>query len=1051
MDVRLQSRIKSLIHAMAFILCAAQAHADLSLVPADGLDFGVVRTGQVADKVVTLTNTGDTSVTLGNITGYAAPFSLADDCPAVLPAHASCVLVAGFAPTGADTASGGMAAPVKVSTNIQIGGLTYMLQGIAADSGNTGAVLALSPAGPIDFGSVKVGDTLTRAVTLSNSGTGYATLGDLPGLPEPFSLSNGCPTILRAGTSCVLTVGFTPRASDVASGNSSSITVSTPANVAVAGTPYTFIGKAIASTSVAAPILVLSPPGPYSFGNVLAGQTAVKVLQLSNTGNSEARIGSLAGLAAPFAVKSNCLGTLAAGSSCTLAVTYSPAATDSGGASASLLINANVSVNGTPYAFTASSAAAGVAGLALSPAGPYNFGPVKVGDTSSTLLVLRNSGSLPATVSSIAALAAPFSITQNCLKTLAPGDNCVLLVKYSPTAADLANGASSRAQILIGAAPPAIGVPYDLIGTAQSGSPSLSLAPAGPASFGAVAVGQSAIRLFNLVNSGSGAAEIKPVTLSAPYALTTNCGTLLVARASCQYSVQYKPSAAELLAGSSPKGQLQIDASAPVSGSPLDLSGTPAPGAAALTLTPAGPFAFGSVKVGEIGNRVILLSNTGGSPAALSGFSGISQPYSLKHNCPGSLDAGKNCQISVSYTPTAADLGAVSASAQLKILAGVEVSGSPYGFTATPRAADPLAPILSLSPGGPYSFGAIDAGSVSTTSLTLSNTGNAPAQLSGFTGLRTPFSSTDNCPTFLQAGEKCTVKVRFAPINMDASTGTASSELNVVANVPVSGAPFAISGSANASATVEKPAAFSFDAVKGVALASTVQSNMATLTGFTKTVLVQISNGQYSLNGLPFTSDAGAARPGDTVQVRLTSANDYNLPVTATLIVGGVSANFAASTLAKSFSVTGNGLSSSNVVVQPSGATQTQSLNVQVTLADVAASTLAAPVRDGHFADAGDVKYKVFVAGLVPSGVLGLTAPAIYMKDITANWVLPGSPLAAYLENVLLYSQDTAIKIDILSEFDFGLIPGTEFFIGYGTSDMEMLNAGRYRAFYKVP
>lgn len=1050
MDVRLQSRIKSLLAAALFTCSAGQVHAALTLQPSDGVDFGVVKTGQVAGKVVTLTNSGDVSETLGNITGLVAPFSAISNCPVVLRPHSSCKLTLGFSPKHVASTEGDMADPLKVSANMQIGNVPFLLQGIAADTGSTGAVLGLSPTGPIDFGNVKVGDTQTKAVTLSNTGTGYAVLGNLPALPEPFSLSNGCPTILRAGASCVLTVGFTPRASDLASGTTSSITVTAPANVAVAGSPYVLIGKAIPGTGNDAPVLVLSPPGPYNFGNVLAGQTAVKVLQLSNIGNSDARIASLSGLTAPFNAKSNCVGVLSARASCTLAVTYSPTATDSGSASGNLQVNASVAI--APYAVSGTTSTAGVVGLALSPAGPYNFGAVRVGESGSVQLTLRNSGSLPATISSIPALAAPFSLTHSCIKTLAPGDNCVITVKYSPQLSDLTSGANSRAQILIGAAPPAVGVPYDLLGTPQSGSPALTLSPSGAADFGAVAVGQTASKVFTLTNSGNGAADLKPATLAAPYILTTNCGSLLAARASCQYTVQYKPSSAELLAGSSPKSQLLISASAAVVGSPLTLSGTPAPSPATLAMTPEGPYAFGAVKVGEIGNRVILLSNTGGTAVAVTGFSGISKPYALKHNCPASLDAGKSCQLSVSYTPTADDLNTVAPSAQLKVIAGVDVSGSPYGFTATPRAADTQAPSLSLSPSGPFSFGAIDAGSVSTTILTLSNTGTAAAQLSGFTGLSTPFSSTDNCPTFLQAGAKCSISVKFAPVNMDASSGTASSELNVIANTPVSGAPFAISGSANSSASIDKPVAFSFDAVKGVALASTVQSNLVTLTGFTKPLVVQVSNGQYSLNGKTFTSEAGAARPGDTVQIRLTSASDYNLPVTGTLTVGGVSADFVATTLAKAFSVTGDGLTSSNVVVQPSGVNQSQSLNVQVTLADVTASTLSAPVRDGRFADAStDVKYKVFVAGLVPSGVLGLTAPAIYMKDVTANWVLPGSPLAAYLENVLLYSQDTAIKIDILSEFDFGLIPGTEFYIGYGTSDMEMLNSGRYRAFYRVP
>ena len=40
--------------------------------------------------------------------------------------------------------------------------------------------------------------------------------------------------------------------------------------------------------------------------------------------------------------------------------------------------------------------------------------------------------------------------------------------------------------------------------------------------------------------------------------------------------------------------------------------------------------------------------------------------------------------------------------------------------------------------------------------------------------------------------------------------------------------------------------------------------------------------------------------------------------------------------------------------------------------------------------------------------------------------------------------------IEILTNTAINSLPGTEIYIGYGSSDTEMLTAGRYRGVYKV-
>lgn len=934
--------------------------------------------------------------------------------------------------------------------------------------GSAQAALVLSPAGVYDFGKVAVGSTAEKILTLSNIGPspvgikGFSTLK----MPGPFTQSNNCPTQLSANASCQIKLLFTPNNMDVSMGGVVMMQLSVMADISVDGSPFSFSGTAVASTTTgttttgttttgtAAGKLVLSPPGPLNFGKVLIGQPATKLLALTNVGSTTATISSVATLSAPFSLRSLCGTSLAPGATCTLVITYAPTDKDTATASASLAVTASVPVDGSPYAIAATRSAAGAVGLALSPIDNFNFGPIKIGTTSSTTLTLRNSAQTAATIQKIAALALPFAQQNNCPATLVPGGACQINVSYTPNRAEFLTGEPSTANLVVTSVPP---IPsYGLMGGPETEDATLTLTPSGPIDFGAVAVGKVAQKTFTVTNSGKGAAKVNLPEVLPPFSIAANtvgpsgCDGVgfVQGGSSCTFVVQYTPGGREVQIGGPVSSSLRVPGSTSVTGSPLTLTGTASGGDAILSLTPSGPFQFGGVRVGEIGNRVITLSNDGGTAATITGFTGLSKPYSVKHNCPTSLAAGLSCQLSVSFAPTADDLNnTASTQATLTVAASASVTGSPYIFSSEPRAAPTQSPTLRLSPAGPLSFGTVDVGKVGVTTLTLSNTGNAAAQISGFTGLSNPFAVDSDCPTFLRPAGICSIRLRYAPTSSDSASSSA--DLTVVASVATTGSPFSVSGSAKSSTASEVPTAFTFDTATGVPLNTSAQSNAITVVGITKPVAVKVSNGQYSINDLSYTADVGAARPGDTIRLRATSSTDYNQSVTATLTVGSVSADFVVKSQTQTFTINSTGISGSNVVVQPTGTTSKQTLNVQVTLADVTSITQAA--QSGQFADSSSGDYKVFVAALVPAGTLGFTVPTIFLKDLTSNFVGVGSPLAAFLENVLLNSQDTAVKLDVLSDVDFGVISGTEFYIGYGLTDAEMLSSNRYRAFYKVP
>ncbi|MBK6596326.1 MAG: hypothetical protein IPG23_28545 [Burkholderiales bacterium] len=100
---------------------------------------------------------------------------------------------------------------------------------------------------------------------------------------------------------------------------------------------------------------------------------------------------------------------------------------------------------------------------------------------------------------------------------------------------------------------------------------------------------------------------------------------------------------------------------------------------------------------------------------------------------------------------------------------------------------------------------------------------------------------------------------------------------------------------------------------------------------------------------------------------------------------------------------------------------------------------------------AAAVSYNVYVVALVRAGGNTSTGPlGVFLKTRVASWQqYVGGPLGEYLRGVS-ENGTNAILVDILANDDISQLVGTQFLIGYGLDDNEMLSAGRYRLVYEV-
>jgi hypothetical protein len=86
-------------------------------------------------------------------------------------------------------------------------------------------------------------------------------------------------------------------------------------------------------------------------------------------------------------------------------------------------------------------------------------------------------------------------------------------------------------------------------------------------------------------------------------------------------------------------------------------------------------------------------------------------------------------------------------------------------------------------------------------------------------------------------------------------------------------------------------------------------------------------------------------------------------------------------------------------------------------------------------------KYKMFVVALVPAGGI-FQSQTLLLLNRNREWQALSFPLAEYLSGV---SDNSDQLVELFEHLDAHVIAGTKFYIGYGLTDTEMLESGRYR------
>ena len=523
----------------AYVFLVSPPSASLS---PGGLTFGdqVMNTTSVAQPV-TLTNNSGGPLT---ITGIATigDYSAFDNCPAALQAGQSCTVEVSFTPTilGPDNGT------LTVTDN------NLGVDGTAQTVSLTGTGILSPPTATLSPSSLSFGDQLVgtqsalQPVTLTNNGGQILNISSIQ-VTSNFLESNTCGSSLAGGLSCTISVAFAPLGqgnktgailiADNAAGSPQAVMLSGTGTTMVTVTPASlaFPGQAVNTTSAAKNVTVKN-----------SGGAALIFSSITITGAN----------AGEFAQTNTCTGSIAAGNSCTISVSFTPAG---GGTRTAVLTLTDDALN-SPQTVTLTGT--GVLPTTLTPASS-TYAAQAEGTTSAAKTFTLTNNQTVALNNIVISMTGDFAVSATtCTASLAGKGKCTISVTFTPTATGTRTG-----QLSVSDSASNSPQTSTLTGT---GITPVTLAPAS-ATYAAQKVDTtSAAKTFTLTSSQPVTLDNIAISTTGDFAVSaTTCTTSLAAKGKCTISVTFTPSAT-----GTRTGQLSVSDSASNSPQTSNLTGT---------------------------------------------------------------------------------------------------------------------------------------------------------------------------------------------------------------------------------------------------------------------------------------------------------------------------------------------------------------------------------------------------------------------------------------------------------------------------------------------
>jgi len=505
------------------------------------------------------------------------------------------------------------------------------------------------------------------------------------------------------------------------------------------------------------PTKIIALSGDLSFGSVSVGATGQKNFTIQNTGNSVLTVSSIS---YPTGFTGNWSGgTIAAGGSQAVTVTFAPTAAQSYTGSVTVISD---KTSGTEtLAISGTGTAVPTKIIALS--GDLSFGSVSVGATGQKSFTIQNTGNSALTVSSISY---PTGFTGNWNSgTVAAGGSQAVTVTFAPTAAQSYTGSVTVSSDKTGGTNT-----LAVSGTGMVGATKI-ISLSGSLDFGTVCTGSKLRKSFTIQNTGNSPLNISSITYPSGFTGDWNSGTV-AAGASQAVTIKFVPTAAQ-----SYSGTLTVSSDKTDGTNTMLLSGTGTSSQMSI-INVSGSLAFGDAFIGKTITRSINISNSGNKYLNISSLT-----FPVGFTCSTvsmGLSPGLSSSLSISFEPDAAQ--SYSGTLTINSDAGSGTNTIPVSGTGLE-----VSKIVGLS--GSLAFGDVNISGVpKKLPFTISNTGESDLTVSSIS-FPAGFTGNWSSGTVPKGGSQ-SVTVTFGPTGVQAYSGTitvSSNKTDGENTIPVSG------------------------------------------------------------------------------------------------------------------------------------------------------------------------------------------------------------------------------------------------------------------------
>jgi hypothetical protein len=565
----------------------------------------------------------------------------------------------------------------------------------------TWGIIGLS--GNLHFGAVVTGLTATATLTITNSGTAPLAVS---GISYPAGFSGAWSGSVPAGSAQNVIVTFAPTAMQPYTGT-----------VTVFSNAEEGSGSGACSGTGVGRVIGLS--GNVAFGDVATGTLATATLVLTNSGNAALAVSNIA---CPAGFSAGWTGTVAAGKSTNVTVSFLPAsAQDYGG-------TITVQSDKTSGANTIAASGRGIGSTRIiGLLGNLSiFGAVVQGQTKTATLTITNSGSSTLTVSGIL-YSNGFSGAWS--GAIPSHGSHPVTVTFAPLQPDTYAGTAT------------------VLSDATSGSNTLAclgyginrvLGLGGNLDFGHVLTGRTATAMMTVSNMGNSTLTISNIVYPAGFSGSTN--GRIQGFWYTNVTVTFAPAAVQSYGGT-----ITVLSDKTAGANTLLVSGSGQVASRSIGLT--GNMAFGGVVTGLTASATLTVTNSGTADLAVTG---IAYPPGFSGAWTGAVAAGASRGVTVTFSPVAAQGYGGAITVQSDAMSGVNTqlcSGTG------------ISRVLSLS--GSLAFGNVLTGLTATASLVISNAGNAALTVSS---LSYPSGFSGAWSGSIGAGKSTNVTVIFTPV-----------------------------------------------------------------------------------------------------------------------------------------------------------------------------------------------------------------------------------------------------------------------------------------------